>query len=203
MKKIIFLIILFIIYTIIVNTCPIVTQWDSSVVLAVQHMLKDVPVTIPDIAGTWLYTLGIYVPIIIGIVYFFSKYLLIDIVLFSSAPAIAYIFNKILKNIVQRPRPPIEMQLIVHKPTFSFVSNHTVITSTLWGLVIYYLIKYCKNKDLKVCGIIFAGSWIIFEGFSRIWLGVHNPTDVIGGYFLALIFILVYIKLIKLIGGKC
>lgn len=203
MKKIIFLIILFIIYTIIVNTCPIVTQWDSSVVLAVQHMLKDVPVTIPDIAGTWLYTLGIYVPIIIGIVYFFSKYLLIDIVLFSSAPAIAYIFNKILKNIVQRPRPPIEMQLIVHKPTFSFVSNHTVITSTLWGLVIYYLIKYCKNKALKVCGIIFAGSWIIFEGFSRIWLGVHNPTDVIGGYFLALIFILVYIKLIKLIGGKC
>lgn len=203
MKKIIFLIILFIIYTIIVNTCPIVTQWDSSVVLAVQHMLKDVPVTIPDIAGTWLYTLGIYVPIIIGIVYFFSKYLLIDIVLFSSAPAIAYIFNKILKNIVQRPRPPIEMQLIVHKPTFSFVSNHTVITSTLWGLVIYYLIKYCKNKALKVCGIIFAGSWIIFEGFSRIWLGVHNPTDVIGGYFLALIFILVYIKLIRLIGGKC
>ena len=203
MKKIIFLIILFIIYTIIVNTCPIVTQWDSSVVLAIQHMLKDVPVTIPDIAGTWLYTLGIYVPIIIGIVYFFSKYLLIDIVLFSSAPAIAYIFNKILKNIVQRPRPPIEMQLIVHKPTFSFVSNHTVITSTLWGLVIYYLIKYCKNKALKVCGIIFAGSWIIFEGFSRIWLGVHNPTDVIGGYFLALIFILVYIKLIKLIGGKC
>ncbi len=203
MKKIIFLIILFIIYTIIVNTCPIVTQWDSSVVLAVQHMLKDVPVTIPDIAGTWLYTLGIYVPIIIGIVYFFRKYLLIDIVLFSSAPAIAYIFNKILKNIVQRPRPPIEMQLIVHKPTFSFVSNHTVITSTLWGLVIYYLIKYCKNKALKVCGIIFAGSWIIFEGFSRIWLGVHNPTDVIGGYFLALIFILVYIKLIRLIGGKC
>lgn len=204
MKKIIVLIILFIIYAVIVNTCPAVTQWDRSVILAVQDMLKDLPVTIPDSAGGWLYKCGIYIPLIAGIIYFFRKYLLIDIILFSSAPALGYILNKfIIKNIVGRPRPPFDMQLIAHKTSFSFASNHTVVTSVLWGLVIYYLLKYCKNKILKICGITFSGLWIIFEGFSRVWLGVHYPTDVIGGYLLALILILVYIKLIRLIGGKC
>jgi membrane-associated phospholipid phosphatase len=204
MKKIIVLIILFIIYAIIVNTCPAVTQWDRSAILAVQDMLKDLPVTIPDIAGGGLYKCGIYIPLIAGITYFFRKYLLIDIILFSSAPALGYFLNKfIIKNIVGRPRPPVDMQLIVHKTSFSFTSNHTVVTSVLWGLVIYYLLKYCKNKILKICGITFSGLWIICEGFSRVWLGVHYPTDVIGGYLLALILILVYIKLIRLIGGKC
>jgi len=204
MKKIIALIILFIIYAVIVNTCPAVTQWDRSVITAVQDMLKDLPVAIPDSAGGWLYKCGIYIPLIAGIVYFFRRYLLIDIVLFSSAPAVGYILNKfIIKNIIARPRPPFDMQLIAHKTSFSFTSNHTVVTSVLWGLVIYYLIKYCKNKILKICGITFSGFWIIFEGFSRVWLGVHNPTDVIGGYLLAIILLLVYIKLIRLIGGKC
>ena len=204
MKKIIILIILFITYSIIVNTCPVVTQWDRSVILAVQDMLKNLPVAIPDSAGSWMYSSLIAIPIIGGIIYFFRKYLLIDIVLFSSAPAVGYILNKfIIKNIVGRPRPPFDMQLIAHKTSFSFTSNHTVVTAVLWGLVIYYLIKYCKNKTLKICGITFSGLWIIFEGFSRVWLGVHYPTDVIGGYILAIILLLIYIKLIRLIGGKC
>ena len=202
-KSIIVLIILFIIYSIIVNTCPVVTQWDRGVILSVQELLKNLPVSIPDMAGSWFYNICLYVPLIIGGIYFFKKYLLIDLIIFISSPMIAYCFNKILKNIVQRPRPPVEMQLFVHKPSFSFVSNHTFITTTLYGLVIYYLIKYCKNKIIKTAGISFAILWIIFEGFSRIWLGVHNPTDVIGGYLLALIFILIYIKLIRIIGGKC
>jgi len=202
-KKIIALIILFIIYTVIINTCPVVTQWDRSVILAVQSILKDLPLAIPDSAGTWLYNCGIYIPLVIGIIYFFRKYLLIDIILFASAPAITYLTNKIIKNVVQRPRPPVEMQLIVHKPSYSFVSNHTVITSVLWGLVIYYTIKYCQNKILKTCVITFGVLWMAFEGFSRIWLGVHNPTDVIGAYILAIILLLVYIRLIRLIGGKC
>lgn len=202
-KKVIILIILFIIYAVIVNTCPVVTQWDRSVIISVQNNLKDIPVLLPDIAGTWLYICGIYIPLIAGIIYFFRKYLLIDMLIFPSAPLVAYSFNKILKIIVHRPRPPVDMQLIIHKPTFSFVSNHTVVTSLLWGLVIYYVIKYCQNKVLKICTIIFGVFWIIFEGFSRIWLGVHNPTDVIGAYILAIILLLVYIKLIRLIGGKC
>lgn len=202
-KYIIALIILFIIYAIVVNTCPVVTQWDRSVIIALQDYLKGLPLWIPSLMDTEIYASLIVIPIIVGAVYFFKKYLLIDLVLFSSAPLVAYIFNHIFKMIVHRPRPPLELQIVVQPGNYSFVSSHTFITCSLWGLVIYYLLKYCKNKILKYAGITIGILWMGFVGFSRIWLGVHNPTDVLGGYFLAVILLLIYINLIKLIGGKC
>lgn len=202
-KYIIALIILFIIYAIVVNTCPVVTQWDRSVIIALQDSLKGLPLWIPSLMDTEIYASLIVIPIIVGAVYFFKKYLLIDLVLFSSAPLVAYIFNHIFKMIVHRPRPPLELQIVVQPGNYSFVSSHTFITCSLWGLVIYYLLKYCKNKILKYAGITIGILWMGFVGFSRIWLGVHNPTDVLGGYFLAVILLLIYINLIKLIGGKC
>ena len=202
-KYIIALIILFIVYAIIVNTCPAVTHWDRSVIVVLQKYLKDVPLWIPSLMDTELYASLIVIPIIVGGVYFFRKYLLIDLVLFASAPLVAYIFNHIFKMIIQRPRPPLELQIAVQPGNYSFVSSHTFITCSLWGLVIYYLIKYCHNKLLKYSGISIGILWMAFVGFSRVWLGVHNPTDVIGGYLLAIILVLIYIRLIKLIGGKC
>ncbi len=200
-KYIIALIILFIIYAIVVNTCPAVTQWDRSIIMALQEQLKDIPLWIPALMDTELYASLLVIPLIIGLVYFFRKYLLIDLVLFGSAPLVAYIFNHIIKGIIQRPRPPLELQIAVQPGNYSFVSSHTFITCSLWGLVIYYLIKYCKNRLIKYTGITIGAIWMGFVGLSRVWLGVHNPTDVIGGYFLAIILLMIYISLIRLIGG--
>lgn len=202
MKKIIFLIVLFLIYSAIICFCPVVTQWDRNIIMAVQDLLKNIPLWIPMLLDTQLYATCLVLPLIIGFAFFFRKLLLIDVILFSSAPLVAYILNSIIKVIVQRPRPPIELQIAVHPSNFSFVSSHTFITCSLWGLVIYYLIKYCSNKYIKYIGIFFSILWMGFVGFSRIWLGVHNPTDVFGGYFLAVILLMVYIKIIRIIGGK-
>lgn len=202
MKKILFLIILFLIYTAIICFCPVVTQCDRSIIVVIQDYLKDVPLWIPMLLDTQLYATCIVVPLIIGFIFFFKELLIIDLILFSSAPLVAYILNSIIKIIIQRPRPPLELQIAVHPNNFSFVSSHTFITCSLWGLVIYYLIKYCSNKFIKYVGISFSILWMAFVGFSRIWLGVHNPTDVLGGYFLAIILLIIYIKTIKIIGGK-
>lgn len=203
MKKLYIFVFLFIVYALIINLYPVVTQWDINVISVIQNKMQNYPLWIPMLLDSKLYSLAIIFVIAAGFVYFIRKYLIIDIVLLASSPLAAYLCNIIIKNTVQRQRPPLDMQLVVQPSTFSFVSSHTLVITTLFGITIYYLNKYCINNCLKAAGIIFSVLLIIFTGFSRIWLGVHNPTDVIGGYFLGLILVYIYIKLIKLIGGKC
>ena len=203
MKKIIIILsILFLIYTIIVNFCPVVTQWDENLIVLIQSALKSIPIEIPRFISKQMYLIMLVLPILGWTLYFFRRYLLIDILILGSTPVTAYGFNYIFKMIIARPRPPFELQLGKHSKSASYVSNHTFITFCVWGLTIYYLCSYCKNKFLKWSLISFGIIWILLEGFSRVWLGVHNPTDVIGGYFLGTIFVLIYIELTKTIGGK-
>ena len=202
MKKILFLLILlFIILTVFVCFCPILNQWDKNVIVLVQEKLKDVPTWIPMLLDCKLYSISIIIPILIGIVYFFRQYLFIDVLLFAVSPVVPFLFNHIFKELIQRPRPPYELQM-VHPDSFSYVSSHTLISFCLWGLVIFYLKKYCQNRILKSLGIIFAILWIFAIGLSRIWLGVHYPSDVIGAYIVGSIILILHIKIIKILGGK-
>ena len=58
------------------------------------------------------------------------------------------------------------------------------------------------NKTIKIAGIAVSTLWIMFSGFCRVWLGVHHPTDVIAGYFLAGILLYTFISIDKKSGQK-
>jgi undecaprenyl-diphosphatase len=136
----------------------------------------------------------IVIPLIIAWISFISKKRYFDIAYLGLVPLITYGLSSTLKHIVERPRPPIEYHLSVHPGGFSYVSSHTVISFCLWGMVIYYLINYCENKFWRNTGITIASVWMAMIGFSRVWLGVHNPTDVLAGYLLGAILLIVYIR---------
>ena len=196
MKKIIVLLILFIILTAFVVFCPVVTQWDKSIILFLQDKLAFLPVEIFMLPDCILYSAMIVIPIIGFGIYFFRKKLYFDIIFISSVPFITFLFNCIIKPIIKRPRPGFELQIAgIHPDSFSFVSSHSLVTICLWGMVIWYLYKYCSNKLWRLIGISISVLWILFVGLSRIVIGVHNPTDVLCAYILGLLLLNLYIKL--------
>lgn len=192
MKKLILLILTFIVYTIIIKTCSAVTIWDKSIILSVQNALKDLPLYIPLLPDCKLYSLMIAIPLIGGSAYFIKKKEWLKAGFICSIPLVTFLLNCIIKPIIQRPRPPFELQLSIHPHSFSYVSSHSLVTMALYGMVIYYFSKYCKNKILKYTVITISVLWILFVGLSRIWLGVHYPTDVIGAYLLGFILLQIY-----------
>ena len=62
-------------------------------------------------------------------------------------------------------------------------------------MVIYFVYKYCKNPFIRNILLTISGLWIILIGVSRVWIGVHYPTDVIGAYILASCFLIVCAKI--------
>ena len=195
MKKTILLIIAFIIYTIIIKTCPTITIWDQSVIMFIQAKLSRLPLFIPLLPDCKLYSLMIAIPLIAGAVYFIRKKEWLKAGFICSIPLVTFLLNCIIKPIMQRPRPPFELQQIIHPESFSYVSSHSLVTMALYGMIIYYFYKNCQNNAVKYFVIIISVAWILFVGLSRIWLGVHYPTDVIGAYLLGFILLTIYSKI--------
>ncbi|WP_018548498.1 phosphatase PAP2 family protein [Streptomyces sp. LaPpAH-108] len=94
------------------------------------------------------------------------------------AAALAVVVNAPIRNFVERPRPFVDHQgldvLIAGKSDFSFCSDHATITMAMAvGL-------FVANRRFGMAGIAIA----LLEGFCRVYMGVHYPTDVIGGFAL-------------------
>ena len=195
MKKAAVIIILFALYTFIVCKVSIITDWDRAIIMAIQTKMSNMPHFLYLLNSKEIYNTMLYGPIIAGGIYFLIKKLYPHIVILAASPFIAFGFNIFFKGIIKRPRPPYELQIGPHTNSFSYVSSHTIIMFCLWGMIIYYTNKYVKNRLLKYTIITFSTIWILFSGYSRIWLGVHNPTDVIGAYILGSIFLIIYIKI--------
>ena len=101
------------------------------------------------------------------------------------------VINQTIKHIVRRPRP--NVLRLVEESGYSFPSGHSMISVAFYGLVIYFVYKNINNKYLKWALISLLSLLILTICFSRIYVGVHYFTDVVGGFFLALAYLIVYI----------
>lgn len=105
------------------------------------------------------------------------------------------ILNQLLKRILQRPRPT-EFR-IVEETGYSFPSGHSMGSMAFYGYLIYLIYRYIKNKYVKWTLITILSILICLIGISRIYLGVHYTSDVLGGFLLSISYLVIYISSIK------
>lgn len=105
------------------------------------------------------------------------------------------VLNNLIKIIVKRPRPV--DWFLVNETGYSFPSGHTMASVCFYGLLIYLL--YCSNikKSYKTIGIMVLTILIILIGVSRIYLGVHYASDVVGGALIAIMYLIIYVTIIE------
>lgn len=92
---------------------------------------------------------------------------------------------KLLKVIVQRPRPSQIFWLVVEEG-YSFPSGHSMNGMFCYGIMIYLLWRECSDDRIKKAVTAALCVLIPLIGFSRIYCGVHHPTDVIAGLAMGL-----------------
>lgn len=113
----------------------------------------------------------------------YSKYIIINLCLIA-------IFNQSLKFIFQRPRPNINR--LVQENGFSFPSGHSMVSAAFYGLLIYIAYKNIKNEKIRNTVTISLIILIILIGISRIYLGVHYSSDVIGGFSISIAYLILF-----------
>ena len=101
-----------------------------------------------------------------------------------SSTGILFLFKEIFKR--QRPLDP----LIRNVTGFSFPSGHSFSSFTFFGLIIYILWKTRINTAWKISVTIILFLLAATIAFSRVYLRVHYPSDIIAGFCLSIIWLM-------------
>ena len=91
------------------------------------------------------------------------------------------IVSTVLKEIFQRPRPDL-VPHGVYVATSSFPSGHSMLSAVTYLTLGALLARSQSRKRLKAYWMLLAGLITLLVGVSRVYLGVHWPTDVLAGW---------------------
>jgi len=126
-----------------------------------------------------------WMTIVVCVVLFTSRRLQLGIV-WIAAIAGGSALERIIKSLVHRTRPEYAGHYLA-SGSYSFPSGHATLSFLGVAMLLYTLIATDRlTAPLLRRGAILAGAlWILLVGLSRIYLGVHFPSDVLGGYMIA------------------
>ena len=111
--------------------------------------------------------------------------------------ALATVSNMMLKRFIDRARPGIEH--LVSVETLSYPSGHAMSAMAFYGFLIFLVIKFDIQKVFKYLLVIVLLTVILSIGISRIYLGVHFPSDIAGGFIAGFIWVVFCVLVFDLI----
>ncbi|WP_248510573.1 phosphatase PAP2 family protein [Sporosarcina sp. NCCP-2222] len=100
--------------------------------------------------------------------------------------------NQVLKMIFKRERP--EIHRLIEIGGYSFPSGHTMMSFSLYAIIAYIVWRHTKSTFSRIASILFAIIMALSIAVSRIYLGVHYPSDVAGGMAASAFWLIVSIS---------
>ena len=109
------------------------------------------------------------------------------------AVAGAKLTEVLLKILIGRARP--DGYELLHLDTYSFPSGHATVAMALYGFITYLLWGMYPKRRVRIA--LLGALVIIGVGVSRVYLGVHYPSDVLGGYIVGAFWIAIGVWAMK------
>lgn len=158
-----------------------IIDFDSNVIAAIQG-LESPFITKVMKFFTFIGSAPVVIVLSIILIIFLYKVLhhRLELILFISAIIGSAVLNQILKQVFHRVRP--NFHRLIDIEGYSFPSGHAMNAFTVYAILSFLLWRHIPSRWGRSILIVFSVFMIIAIGISRIYLGVHYPSDIIGGY---------------------
>lgn len=180
---------IFLTYNIFNNKIAFIDSYIEGIILSIRNdKLTDIMTIITNISSAY----ALIVITILLLILIKNKKIPI---LITFNLIFSFLTSQLIKIILRRDRP-VNISL-VNAMGFSYPSGHSMVSMAYFGFIAYLVYKYIDNTIVKVILIITIFVSIIAIGFSRIYLGVHYFSDVLGGFLLSISYLMLFININK------
>lgn len=172
---------LFIFVTIAVITDSLwINRFDNTLTTLIQGQVTEAGASFVSVATDIADFMAIAILTVLTVIILFAKRMYIASLWFGFTVLIcAWFMMDTLKIIIGRERP--DELVITMETSLSYPSGHSISSVIFYGFLALGLILIMKKTSLKIIVGILGALIILFVMASRVYLGVHYPTDVIGG----------------------
>ncbi len=133
---------------------------------------------------------------IIGLVTLFVKKDRVGAAFLSLNVIGATLWMAVLKTIIARERPNVIPRLI-EVTDHSYPSGHSLVSTATYFAIAFLVCRHIKSKALITAILSTTGLVVLFIAFSRLYLGVHYPSDVFSGIFFGISWVLFLTAIFK------
>ncbi len=109
----------------------------------------------------------------------------------AAAIGLGALANSTMKLVVARPRPDLLTPIVV-EPGYSFPSGHSLSAMVAYGVIAVLVARSGMPRPARVGIIGLLAALVALVGLSRVYLGVHYPTDVIGGWLMGFAWVTLF-----------
>jgi len=170
-------------------------EWDLELERAIQSIsvpgFASVMIGVSVLGNSWVPTI---IVVLIGIALINSGLRSAGIVCLAGT-GLGWAVTQLLKYVIARPRPTDELVNVAGKFHFeSFPSGHVTFFVEFFGFLLFLAFVLVKRGALRAVLIALPAILIILVGFSRVYLGAHWPSDVVGAYLTGGIWLMLMIE---------
>ncbi|GAA7219492.1 phosphatase PAP2 family protein [Helicobacter pylori] len=187
-------VVFFILFGIVISGVAFQKEWVQQLDVFFTDLIRNNPAPIQGSAwlsfaffSTWFAQskLTTSIALLISLWFGFQKRMALALWFFLSI-LLGEITLKLLKHFVARPRPATNGELgeLAFAHGFSFPSGHALASALFYGSLALLLCYSNANHRTKTIGAVVLLFWIFLMAYDRVYLGVHYPSDVLGGFLL-------------------
>jgi len=159
-----------------------IVHFDRSIIASVQGM-ETPGLTLIMKCFTFIGSAPFVVVLSLFLLFFLYKVLhhRMELILFVYAVIGSALLNQFLKQFFHRVRP--DLHRLIEIGGYSFPSGHAMNAFTVYTVIAFLLWRHIPYRLGRGILIAVSAMMILLIGASRIYLGVHYPSDIVGGYF--------------------